>query len=176
MKTPTWILGAIALTAPSLMTLAGIAISELPAMSATPSTTSSTPDTPTSTPATSTPPPAVAPIPVPPPLPEITSAQFSQVGLGMTLGEVTTLFGRNGVGEQNWTQANSGTTAYRWQLQGSDRIVQVVFHNGRVVGRTAWTRIAAPLIPVPNPSQNNPSQNNSPRNSSSPTQNPTKPQ
>jgi hypothetical protein len=148
MKLPTWILGAIALTALGSTALTEIALAET---SATPAALSPTPEK----------------VPAPPPLPEITSNQFNRMRLGMTVAEITTLLGRSDMQEPNWTEADSGTMAYQWQLQGSDRMVQVVFHNGRMVGRTAWTM---PLQPSPTLAPE------APTNPAAPTQNPVKPQ
>jgi hypothetical protein len=146
MKLPAWILGAIALTAFGSPAFVKLAIAEMPASPTTPVA------------------PAPATAPVPPPLPEITNSQFDRMQLGMTVADITTLLGRNSVGEQNRTQANSGTMVYQWQLQDSDRIAQVVFHNGRVVGRTAW---AMRIEPSPTPAPETVSNPNAPTQSDS---------
>ncbi|HEY9639717.1 MAG TPA: hypothetical protein V6C57_04500 [Coleofasciculaceae cyanobacterium] len=152
MKLPVWILAAIALATSGSVALAEIAIAETPE---TPAADNMPTTAPTTVP-TTVPTAATATAPVPAPLPEITSAQFNQMQLGMTVAQVTTVLGRSGTVGQNWTEANSGTAAYQWQLQDSDRIVQVVFYNGRVVGRTAWTMPVEALSPVPAPVPPNP--------------------
>ncbi len=91
---------------------------------------------------------APAPVPAPPSLPQTTPSQFSQVRLGMTVLQVRTLLGQ-GNGVQSWTTADAGTATYQWQISAEtgDRIAQVVFYNGRVVGRTTWVMPIAPTIP-----------------------------
>jgi hypothetical protein len=107
------------------------------------------PDAPT--PADSLAAPSAPPMPPRPILTEITRTQFDQVNLGMTIAQVTQLLGQPDGGNQDWSQPQSGTASYQWRIVEGDRIAQVVFYNGRVVGRTTWALSQPTVTPEQTP-------------------------